>query len=110
MSYRIAETSALVAGLSASILSFFSEGIVTSILKISALPAGIINHSGTSFTSANLLDKTSFALNVLICSVVNALTATEIDSARVTVSSGLKGSPCGGQETKSKYKAFCIAS
>ena len=69
-----------------------------------------MNHSGILSVSAYFLLSTSFALNLLICSVVRALTATDRDSALVTVSSGLKGCPSGGQEIKSKYKAFCIAS
>ena len=51
MLYKIAATSALVAGLVASNDLLLSDGAKTIIFKISALPAGIKNSSGIAFTS-----------------------------------------------------------
>ena len=69
-----------------------------------------MNHSGTLLASIYAFSKTSFAFCSLICSVVRAFTATERDSALDTELSGLKRSPSFGNDTKSKYRAFCIAS
>ena len=99
---NIAATSAIVAGLSASRAAFFALGTTTIIPKISALPAGIKNHSGTVFASIYFLSRTSFAFAGLICSVVRAFTATDKDSALDTESSGLNNSSAFVFEIKSK--------